>query len=173
MIGLALSSFGRRMLSNEASLRASLTCPVLVWEAPPAEGGKTPLFATGSTSKLNRPSATEPVVFELKKMNARSNAFSMGITVGRTDNNDITIADDSISRFHAYFTCERLTDTWKLIDAESKNGTWLGPLRLPSNSPHPLPPIGTIKFGGVQLRFFLPSYFLEYLHSTMHAAQKA
>jgi pSer/pThr/pTyr-binding forkhead associated (FHA) protein len=62
------------------------------------------------------------------------------ITVGRTRNNDVVLADPMISKFHAYF---RLIDgAWHLADAGSVNGTRIGELTLPPKGP-PQP----IRFG--------------------------
>ncbi len=75
------------------------------------------------------------MLFELKKVPGRPNAFYRwsGVTVGRIDTNDIVVDDGSVSRFHAYFQKDARTGDWHVVDAESKNGTWVGPLKLQPN----------------------------------------
>jgi hypothetical protein len=67
------------------------------------------------------------------------------ITVGREASNDIVISDSTISKQHAWFR-ER-AGRLDLADAGSRNGTWVGALRLPPNGS----PVGTPT--GQQLRF--------------------
>ena len=50
------------------------------------------------------------------------------LTIGRSDDNDIQIRDDSISRRHALI--ERRGDGFLLRDADSRNGVWLGKRRI-------------------------------------------
>src|SRR6188768_837852 len=51
-------------------------------------------------------------------------SFPDRITIGRTSNNDIVVADASISRLHAYV--RRDGKQWVVADGGSKNGSWLG-----------------------------------------------
>lgn len=89
------------------------------------------------------------------------NAFGLGITVGRTKNNDIWINDERISRFHAYF---RLQDgAWMLSDAGSRNGTFIDGVQLDSRRPKPLPDRALLDFGGYRVRYFSPTAFVEFL----------
>ena len=90
------------------------------------------------------------------------NAFGLGITVGRTRNNDLWIDDQRISRFHAYF---RLQDgsSWMLADAGSRNGTFVDGVQLDSRRPRPLPERAWLDFGGFRARFFLPEAFVSFL----------
>ncbi|MBI5547394.1 MAG: FHA domain-containing protein [Deltaproteobacteria bacterium] len=89
------------------------------------------------------------------------NAFGLGITVGRTKNNDLYINDERISRFHAYFRVQE--SSWQLSDAGSKNGTFLDGTRLDQRRSQPLPPMAVLDFGGYRTRFFMPTPFTELL----------
>lgn len=64
--------------------------------------------------------------------------FPSMITVGRTQNNDVVVADTSISKFHAWFRVvgERI----ELADAGSRNGTFVGDKRLVPKQPVALRP---------------------------------
>ena len=109
-----------------------------------------------------RPVSGEGLLFPLEKDSAKANAFSMGITVGRTENNDIVLEDNSVSRFHAYFQQDS-NQGWKLFDADSSLGTWVGPLKLVPKRPHPLPEMARLRFGNLELFYFMPDRFFEYL----------
>ena len=77
-------------------------------------------------------------------------SFPDRITIGRTSNNDVVIADPSVSRLHAYV---RQADGWMVADAGSKNGSWLDGVVLEPRRETALPPGAMIRFGDVQLTF--------------------
>lgn len=81
-------------------------------------------------------------------------AFPDRITIGRTTNNDIVIADSSVSRLHAYVRREG-AGSWVVADAGSKNGSWLRGQHLEARKEKPLASRASMKFGEVELTFFL------------------
>ena len=94
----------------------------------------------------------EPAEMELYPLAKKPGAsFRDRITIGRTSNNDVVIADHSVSRLHAYV---RRTDGWMVADAGSKNGSWLDGVLLEPRREKPLAPGATIRFGDVQLAFY-------------------
>jgi FHA domain len=58
-----------------------------------------------------------------------SDTFPHMITLGRTGNNDLVVADSSISKLHAIFT-HSAQKGFELADAGSKNGTWVAGRQL-------------------------------------------
>lgn len=71
------------------------------------------------------------------------------ITVGRTANNDLVVADVSVSRFHAFF--ELRDDGVALADAGSRNGTTIDGEKLEPRAPAVHVPIGSlVGFGTTQ-----------------------
>jgi pSer/pThr/pTyr-binding forkhead associated (FHA) protein len=92
-----------------------------------------------------------------KKLGA---SFRDRITIGRTENNDVVIADPSVSRLHAYV---RHASGWVVADAGSKNGSWLGDEQLEPRRESPLPPGTVIRFGDVHLTFYRSSDLFELL----------
>jgi hypothetical protein len=50
------------------------------------------------------------------------------MTVGRAEDNDIPIPDESVSHYHALI--ERHGDDYVIRDTHSRNGVWLGPQRV-------------------------------------------
>ncbi|HYO52596.1 FHA domain-containing protein [Archangium sp.] len=102
----------------------------------------------------------EPIVFPVVKN--QENAFGRGITVGRTGNNDVVLDDGTVSRFHAWF--QRETDgRFTLTDAGSKNGSFVGGVRLTPRRPSPVSDGTRLRFGQVEVTFYLASGFAKVL----------
>jgi len=161
-----LSDFARRFIAEPARQK-DLDVPVLIWESATlvAMGGQTvDLTRSGPPTPVRR---GEPVVFPLRKGTSRTNAFVMGVTVGRTDNNDLVLNDPSISRFHAYFMRDSRRNTWKLVDAESKNGTWMGALRLEPNGSVEVQDQARLRFGDVEMTYLTPDSFFRHVERTL------
>ena len=82
---------------------------------------------------VHRPRPTErgarPLVLPLRKIQP---TFPSMITVGRTDNNDLVVPDEQISKFHAYFRL--VGGRIEVADAGSRNGTFVAGRRLVSKS---------------------------------------
>ena len=167
---LRLSHFANQLLTKESALKAALHGPVLLWEAAPQAGAGPSASSwelTDGNARVSRPVEGEPVVFEVKKAEAKQNAFAMGITVGRTENNDIAVDDSSVSRFHAYFQQDLKTHAWKLVDAESSNGTSVGAMKLTANVPTEVADQSRLRFGSVEMRFMTAESFLNYLREIL------
>lgn len=92
-------------------------------------------------------------IFPLSKKPGAS--FPDRITIGRTHNNDVVIADTSVSRLHAYV--RRDNTGWILADAGSKNGSWLRGEALQPRREKPLPSRALLKLGDVDLTFYTAS----------------
>ena len=90
------------------------------------------------------------VVLPVRKVQAN---FPSMITVGRARNNDIVVADQLVSKFHAFF--RQLDDGgWALADAGSANGTKIGEVELPpKGQPEPVRSGDKITFGVSTFRF--------------------
>ncbi len=106
-----------------------------------------PMDGIGSFSISDIDMAIHPL---LKKAGA---SFPDRITIGRTANNDLTIADHSISRLHAYL---RLQGTgWNVADAGSKNGSWLRGEPLEPRKEKPIRSREVLRLGDLDLTFYL------------------
>ncbi|HME91437.1 MAG TPA: FHA domain-containing protein [Myxococcaceae bacterium] len=161
----ALSAYARELLNSDQEARKSLDYPVLICEEP-GIGFEDEFFTTETTPKKKQGSGS-PLVFEVKKSPNKTNAFAMGITVGRTGNNDVVLEDNSVSRFHAYFQKDLKTGLWTLMDAESKNGSWIDALRLTSGKSALVSDGCHLRFGEVELLFLLPESLLDYLEGKL------
>jgi hypothetical protein len=94
----------------------------------------------------------EPVEMELYPLAKKPGAsFRDRITIGRTSNNDVVIADHSVSRLHAYV---RQAGAWVVADAGSKNGSWLGHMPLEPRREAALAAGAQLRFGDVELTFY-------------------
>ena len=102
------------------------------------------------TLKVGRSSHTRADLLDLPLypvVKGENNAFGMMITVGRAANNDIVVEASSISKFHAYL--ENLGGGWKLRDANSSNGTYVGPVQVTADTSVDLPDNSEIKYARV------------------------
>lgn len=146
----------------------SLINPVLIWE-PRGEGALRD-WAPTAAGPLSTPTGTfETTIFEVVK--SSRNALQQGITLGRTDHNDLTLVDDSVSRLHAIFLPDDAG--WTLTDALSKNGTWLDGVRLAPNKLHRLGDGAKLRFGKAELEFCLAPTFAARFAALLPRARKA
>jgi hypothetical protein len=97
------------------------------------------------------PAEIELELYPLAKKPGAS--FPDRITIGRTANNDVVIADSSVSRLHAYV--RRDGDAWFVTDAGSKNGSWLRGIALEARKEAALPSRAIMRFGEVDVTFYL------------------
>ncbi|MGQ0506512.1 MAG: FHA domain-containing protein [Myxococcaceae bacterium] len=166
-MGSGLSQFAQRYLVGGEKARKELDRPVLVWEAPSDDEDAGNRWhhtkITGQTTTTAKPAVSEPLVYEIKKAVGKVNAFAQGVTVGRSDSNDVVLADTSVSRFHAYFQKDRKTERWTVVDAESKFGTLVDGLKIPPNEPTFLNDRVKISFGQVVVTYFLPASFFQFM----------
>jgi hypothetical protein len=165
-----LLEFARYFIADVAR-RKELDVPVLLWVAPPvaANKGQTlDLTPSGPAAPFFR--GGDPMVFPLRKGTSRNNAFVMGVTVGRTENNDLVLDHPSISRFHAYFLRDSRAKTWKLVDAESKNGTWVGALKMDDGGSAPLQDRARVRFGNVDMTFLMPESFFRHVERLINSS---
>ena len=79
-------------------------------------------------------------------------SFPDRITLGRTSNNDICVADHSVSRLHAYV--RHHGHGWVVADAGSKNGSWLRGEALEPRRERPLTSRNVLRVGDVDLTFY-------------------
>jgi pSer/pThr/pTyr-binding forkhead associated (FHA) protein len=149
------------LMGKESELVASLETPLLVWNAP-ARDEDDLLLSTRAGGRVTRPEPGEAIAYELRKGNSVQNGFAFGITVGRTENNDVIVEDNSVSRFHAFFQHDA-RQGWRLVDAESSNGTWLGPLKLTPNKAESMRDGDRLRFGDVEMQFMLPATFVTWV----------
>ncbi|HEX4422162.1 MAG TPA: FHA domain-containing protein [Kofleriaceae bacterium] len=81
-------------------------------------------------------------------------SFPDRITIGRTPNNDVVIAEHSVSRLHAYVRQIPAARGWVVADGGSKNGSWLDDAPLDPRREVALPAGSVVRLGDVILTFY-------------------
>lgn len=158
--GRELSFYAKLAVSGDAA-RKALTAPFLVWTAGGAASGEERVLFTQTGPGAGGLSG-EGRAYEVKRAsNSAPGGFLKGITIGRSDVNDIAVVDHSISRFHAYLKQEG--SGWQLVDAGSKNGTWVGATRLKAQEGRTVTDGQMVTFGHVKMLFLLPAAFLTFV----------
>ncbi|MBU8897504.1 FHA domain-containing protein [Corallococcus sp. H22C18031201] len=160
-----LSAHVSRYLRNRGEFERGLPPGVLVFLPAPVEGlpeeGEEYRLHTVTNAGPPTLGWDGPVVFPLVK--SQGNAFGRGITVGRTGNNDVVLDDGSVSRFHAWFAWDAGKSCFLLTDAGSKNGSWVAGGRLPARKATVLEDGTRLRFGQVEVSFYLASGFTRLL----------
>jgi pSer/pThr/pTyr-binding forkhead associated (FHA) protein len=165
-----LVAYALKFFADPDSVKREVIAPVLIWERESAPGDEAEsAMTTLGGAHTDQPMHGEPLVLPLIKGIKQGNAFGLGVTVGRTENNDIVLSHTSVSRFHGYFLQDTKTLQWKLVDAESKNGTWIEGVKLSPNRPEVIPPKAKLRFGHVEVRFFTPEQFFAHLQQMQGA----
>ncbi|MBL8937492.1 MAG: FHA domain-containing protein [Archangium sp.] len=165
----SLLAWFNRFMDDPKKLEARLAGrPVLLYEppeTPPTETGSDEdddyQFRTQSGISVPAIGGGEPLAVIVEK--TKDNAFQRRVTVGRTSNNDIVLDDNSVSRFHAWL---QLDDAgWTIVDAGSRNGTWVGGKKLVVKAPATLASGVRVKVGAIELTYFTTEGFLKMLKS--------
>lgn len=161
-VALSFSMLASQLLVDRESVVRALSWPLLVWEARPSDVTAALGYddSTESGHRARRPTTAEPLLLEVRK---RPLGTGTDITVGRMPGNDIVLEDVTVSRTHAGLRREPLTGGWSVLDLGSHNGTFLdGVLIVPGRS-MPLMDRSRVRFGDVEVTFFQPTGFEQYV----------
>ena len=112
------------------------------------------------------PSQSNPqagIVYPLTKKKRGGGSDAGRITVGRSNEQDVCIPDASVSHAHAYFEIEG--EVVFVIDAGSRNGTYLNLTKLESGARRPVHDEDVITFGRVSYQIFSPGALFIALQS--------
>jgi len=109
----------------------------------------------GEISPSTESQIYETLVIEIRKR-ANSAPVNM-ICVGRATNNDIVLANSTVSKLHTYFVVSEQGGSYEIVDANSTNGTVVNNSRLVPYKNQPLANRDYIQFG--------PSIHMVYLTS--------
>ena len=148
----------RTFLAKRDSIRQRYQHPVIVWE-PPRQTQRLidTTDVSGTAMSFER---GEPVAIEIVK-GVIPNAFPFGVTIGHAENNDVVLRHQQVSRFHAYF--QEANKRRCLVDASSRNGTWVDGQRLMPSKAFPLPPQAKIRFGLLEVTYVEPDQLVAWL----------
>lgn len=165
----ALDFYVRNMgRMSQSSFLERINCPVLVEATANADASDSErAFRTEyvSLSDVMMSRAQSPGQREVLLVKKREGAlFSGHIGVGRTPNLDICIPRHGVSKFHAYFSVGG-DGTYQLTDKDSKNGTFVGGIRLTQGVPATVPNNTEVRFAAHVFRFMTPQDFYELVRS--------
>ena len=93
--------------------------------------------------------ATLEIINEDARKGTRFRVERPVVHIGRAPHNDFVLADDSVSGSHA--SLERRADGWYVIDARSRNGTYVDGARVTGECA--LRGVAELRFGGVKMVF--------------------
>ena len=162
-LSLHIGRFHKERVEYERTLPAAVLLytpsPQGAAQVPDEPGERLPLRTLSSVA-TPMTGVTEPMVFPVIKN--QENAFGRGITVGRTGNNDVVLDDGTVSRFHAWFQREA-DGGYLLTDAGSKNGSFVSGMRLVPRRATALADGTRLRFGQVEVTFYLASGFTKVL----------
>jgi pSer/pThr/pTyr-binding forkhead associated (FHA) protein len=146
----------------------------LLWEAgereldSDAESMVTESDAGPAGSVSPRPG--NPLVVPL--VSAQTESRLGGMSVGRSESNDVVIENPSVSRFHAVIHHDSRTQQWKVTDAGSRNGTHVDGVRIQREQSVVLKDGSAVVLGDAHLRFYLPKSFASFLASRVETQRK-
>ena len=151
------------------SFAASHPAPFLVQErSAPEAGGAEQQFATvdagadaiSTEGLLGSASLSGLLALPIAKRDG--SGFTGMVSVGRTENCDLVLAQACVSKFHAFFQADAGSGAAQLVDGGSTNGTALNGTRLEAHEPAALSPRDLIAFGADSVwRFHSPASFHE------------
>ena len=148
-------------------------CPVLLWPQTGEWMEDTPFqfetyegeysdeevsdISSGTESQVGR-----TLVVEIRKQT--DTAQVNVVCVGRAANNDIVLANHTVSKLHTYFVVLEDETSYEIVDANSTNGTMVNNKRLVAYQNHPLFNGDQIKFGpSIQMMYLTPQGFYDLL----------
>ena len=122
----------------------------------------------GEISPITESQIAETLVIEIRKQT--SSAPTNMICVGRAANNDIVLANNTVSKLHTYFLVSEEGDAYEIVDANSTNGTVLNKEHLVAYKNKPLYNRDQVQFGpSIQMVYLTPQglyELLQQLHRT-------
>lgn len=99
------------------------------------------------------------------------NPFAGQIYIGRAANNDLVIEDPGVSKSHAFL--EQKHGLWFITDMGSANGTLVGSQKVEANLPVEIRNGSKIVLGTLDLQFFLPEAFHNFVSTILATSPQA
>lgn len=102
--------------------------------------GKTGSFAVlrhnAATYRVHKMVPADPATIR-SHPTSDATEIKMSVTLGRTPENDVVIAETAVSKTHARFSCD-FRGEWKVMDLGSRNGTTVNGRRLAADQSAPI-----------------------------------
>ena len=116
----------------------------------------------GEISPSTESQIYETLVIEITKH--ASSAPANMICLGRAANNDIVVANKTVSKLHTYFVASEEGDSYEIVDANSTNGTLVNNKRLVAYKNKSLFNRDNIQFGpSIQMVYLTSEGFYDLL----------
>ena len=136
---------------------------------PEASGDTPPGWQTlnGSPEAQARAAAiaTAGAVQYLPIVHRPKSTYSGFLSIGRAENCDLVIKEQTVSKMHALFWIPKLNGSWMIADGKSRNGTFVNGLRLDPMAKRMVRSGDLIRFGDLVAQFWMPSDLYERLLS--------
>ena len=137
--------------------------PVLLATGVASAENVSKFYTQVASAQQQQPVFNEiPDIRVLPVRKAKESTYGDRISVGRTRRNDIRLPHASVSKFHAYFM-QQDDGKWAVIDAGSRNGTFVDNEQLEERSPYVLGDRVVVTFGQHSLRFHQAADFYQIL----------
>lgn len=119
--------------------------------APAADLAGAPAGTTGPTPSVAVPSGVAGATLALRRADTGEQVVLVAepVTIGRSRDRTITVADDRVSRAHARI--DPSPQGWTITDEGSSNGTRVNGTPIAPGQPHPLQPGVTVSVGPLDL----------------------
>jgi hypothetical protein len=127
---------------------------------PANEGPLAEMEELRKEGKPPKPEAMRLLVFPVEKR--PGSAFASRVSIGRTEQCDITIPDSRISKLHAYLEADS-TGSYVLVDNGSRNGTKVNGRPLTPNTRVPIAVGAVLEFGTFSFNFVDGAYIYSKL----------
>jgi hypothetical protein len=109
--------------------------------------------APGSAASSAEADDDVAVALALPIKKAPGNPYPDRISIGRARNCDLVLRHPSVSKLHAHFLDRGGGEPLALVDLGSRNGTLVDGRRLQPNTPAPLQPGSSVRFGRYTVHF--------------------
>jgi pSer/pThr/pTyr-binding forkhead associated (FHA) protein len=169
---LILQDFIRQALERERdAFCREVAVPVLISEFPPAgfalREAQTRLLKTDKRSPLARSLILKGHQLPAREVRQVRPGPSGQVTQGRLPDNDVVIADPTVSSHHATFVGDVRTGTCQLQDIGSSNGTLVNNRPLVVGKPEVLFDGDLLTFGDSSHLFFYPGGLYDVIRANL------
>ena len=143
---------------------------------PEAQASEDWSFQTRILTTSGRREGRPPVLKEsaaiyrvLPLVKDASNPWPERISLGRARNNDVVLADSSVSKLHGHYTWDKQGGMF-LTDTNSRNGIIVQGERLPVNVRKPVRFGDAVSFGSINVTFISAAQLFTLIETLLHKA---
>ena len=169
--GVVQDYIGLVMGMDRAGFLQRASTPILIAEAPKAgltfSQGQTRLTRERKKSPLSRDLIRNGNMLPVFEVRQNTPGPPGQVRLGRSDENDLVLRDDSVSSRHAVFQRDERTGTYMLQDLASMNGTMVNGSRLVVGKPVVIFDGDVLSFGDSSFLFFYPGGLYDVIKANL------